>query len=160
SLIAGMDCTADDEVARTHPEEYHHFCVRLFESFRAKEVDEFDLWLKNESQHGFLRLLPDAHKLRGAARQVARRMAQCFYRLQLGAAYLQIARAWGALMLVIARDFSIDEFLQPSQVEKQLFSQMHRPQFHWGALPLAFFSRPQLGWVIAPLLELWGQELL
>jgi hypothetical protein len=85
-------------------------------------------------------------------------MAQRFYRLQLWAAYQQVARCYGALMLTIWIDFCQDQDLRPSLVEQQLFSCMHRPQFYLGGLPLAFFNRPQLGWVIGPLLDLWGRE--
>src|SRR5262249_3255922 len=116
--------------------------------------------LKVESGQGFLRLFPGAHRLHGVAREMARGMAQGFYRMQLWTSYQVMARCFGALMLVLWRDLSDDEYLQPSPLQKQLFSQLHRPQFYLGGLPLAFFSRPQLGWVIAPLLELWGQELL
>src|SRR5262249_28335299 len=62
SLIAGMDCRADEDIASGNPEAYQHFCRRLLDSFRAREVDDFDSWLKVESERGFFRLLPNAHK--------------------------------------------------------------------------------------------------
>jgi hypothetical protein len=158
SLIAGIDLAAEEGLADEHEKEYRHFCRRLLASFRDRDRFAFDRWLMTESQQSFLRLLSDAHKLRGDARKEGRKRAQAYYRLQLWAAYQQMARAYGALMLIIWLDFCFDKTIRPTLVEQQLFSAMHRPQFYLGGLPLAFFPPPQLSWVIGPLLDLWGRE--
>lgn len=158
SLIAGMDWVADEAVATAHIEEYRHFYKRLIVSFGDNAPEAFDNWLKTESEKGFHRLLPDGHKLRGSDREEAKRMARSFYRLLLWAAYQEMARAYGALLLVITVDFCNDRDINPTPVEQQLFNCMNRPQVFLGGLPLAFFTSAQLGWILGPLLDLWGLE--
>jgi hypothetical protein len=69
--------------------------------------------------------------------------------LLLWSAYQAAARCFGALMLVIWLDFCDDRDLSPTPAKQQLFSQIHRPQFYLGGLPLAFFFPSQLIWFLA-----------
>jgi hypothetical protein len=158
SLIGSPGSEADEGAAAVHLEENRHFIRRFVESFFGRDPDDFDRWLSVESGKAFVRLLTDGHKLRGFAKAEAREMAQAFYRRQLWAAYQQMSRAYGALMMIIWLDLCEDATLRPTVVEQQLFSAMHRPQFYLGGLPLAFFGPPQLQWFLVPLLQLWARE--
>jgi hypothetical protein len=158
SLIAGFELDNDSKVATQNLEQYEYFCRRLVESFRDRGPESFDRWLRLESGKGFVRLLPGHKKMGAEARGEAKALTRRFYLLQLWKAYQVMSRCVGALMRIIWLDFCKDQALNPTTVEKQLFSQMHMPQFFLGGLPLAFLGGPQIGWIVRPLLNFWRQE--
>ncbi|MEI7684649.1 MAG: hypothetical protein WCL32_06455 [Planctomycetota bacterium] len=158
SFIAGMDRAEDMKIAAKHEGKYRHFCESLLKSFSKRGQVSFDKWLKTVREQGFVRLYPGFDKLNSTVKSEARKLTLLFYRLQLWAAHCQMARAYGALALCMWVDFQNDPQINPTQVEKSLFSMMHRPQFFLGCLPFAFYSRVQLPWILKPLLDLWDSE--
>src|SRR5262249_6525663 len=100
SLIADIDLAADEAVARTHLDEFRHFCRQMLEACHSRTDQKFDQWLKVESGQGFLRALPKYRKLRGQERVAAKERAKRYFRLLLWSAYQSASRCFGAMMLV------------------------------------------------------------
>jgi hypothetical protein len=159
-LIHGFDQEQQSGLIQENPEEWNHFYGRLLSAFvkRKRGEKSFDRWLRTVHEEGLWRLLPGGSRLPLGKRDAARCRANAYYRHLLWAAYQATSRSYGFAMLNLWLSFGLSEVLSPTDVEKQLFRQLHCPQLYLAGLPLVYFAPAQLRWIIRPLLENWNRE--
>ena len=140
--FSGRPCVACQADRRT-------FVERLMEAHRTKNCHDFDRWFRVEREKGFVRLLG-----RGADPRVA---GDLFRRL-LWESYVQMGRAYGAVMLAAWTGFRSSPEIRPDGREQELFRTMHMPQIALAGLPVAFLPYGLVHWLLPTILErFWGE---
>jgi hypothetical protein len=153
ALIYGP-LTSEDQKAAVKDPDFKGFVRKLGESVRSRDVSEFDRWLQNVREHRFLSLVGGA-RLTGTAREEAAARARRFYSLLMWLSYQRMSRCFAAAMLLAYIDFCLAGEGERDLEERWLFRQWHLPQLHLAALPLDFFARAQLRWMILALQRMW-----
>jgi hypothetical protein len=154
ALIFGPNSRDDEEGALRDRRLTSLFLARLMKSVKRRSVKEFDQWLRNARQHQYLALLGSTRG-RGPEREEAARTAHGLYCVALWAAYAEMARCFGALMLRVLVDFVLQDQNNPSPEEEWLFQQQHFPQRYLAGLPLDFLPVPQLRCILQGVTPLW-----
>jgi hypothetical protein len=156
SIIGEPTMLADwTEPLRDHDRLRRAF-ASLLQAAKKFKACQFDRWLRNVREHRFLPLL-GADCCRKLGKDEVAEQAQQIYCALLWLSYLGMARCYAALMLHVLVDLCLHSEVQPSEEERWLFLQRHFPRRHLGHLPLDFFGRHQLRWMIrtiTPLLNL------
>lgn len=152
SMIYGP-CTAMDFGQGVEDKGYRHFCSRIFDAAKSSTVRDFDKWLRNQRQHGYVNLLEGSSGRGGGQKEEIRERTTRMFCALLWQSYQEMARCYGALMLVVWLDLCLEFKL--TTVEEILFRQLSFPQLYLGGIPLAFLGRSQLRWIAAPLLNNW-----
>jgi hypothetical protein len=142
-------------VLSTNPTDFRSFVTKVEKATRKKSPATFDKWLKRAKEHGFLDLI-NGTDFKGVEREEAKRQAAQMYEILLWTAYMLMARCYGVLMLRVYLDFCLHNNEPPTPEEKVRFRQMHFPQGYLSGLPLAFFGRAQLRWIMGALVPLWN----
>jgi hypothetical protein len=128
---------------------------RIRAAARGKRPSEFDRWWADAREHRFLPLLGAATQ--DVFRDHAARRAHYLADALSWLSYKLMARCYGMLMLIACLDLRLHADFPTTEVEQWLFRHMHLPQLHLGGLPLDFFGKAQLRWVLPTLHDLWGQ---
>jgi hypothetical protein len=124
-----------------------------------KKPSEFDKWLTNVREHGFLQLLGKT-SAKGQDRAEYAARASAAYRYHLWISYQLMSRNYGALALLMYLHFTTSTEISPSAYERWLFRQAHFPQLYLAGLPLCFFGRSQQRWIAKAVRERWKQPEL
>jgi len=154
ALICGPVTLRDLELAFADREQAQR-AIRRLVAAAAERPGQFDAWLKGVREHSFLALLAGTG-LRATQRAEAAEQARRLYCALLWKAYLGMARCYGALMFLAYIDLCLHSERAPDEGERWLFRQRHFPQVCLG-LPLAFFPRAQLRWIIRLLTRRWRE---
>ena len=135
------------------------FCIaQIRHAYLNRRPQDFDRWLKNVREHGFLALIKDGRQLCGEERKQAMVVAKTMFCRLLWSAYQAMARCYGVLMLLISLHLAFDEEIKATPVEELIFRSLHLPQIYLAGLPLSFLTRSQMRWIIVPLHTLWRDE--
>jgi hypothetical protein len=128
----------------------------LGKAVHSKKPSEFDNWLTNVREHGFLHLLGKT-SAKGQDRAEYAARASAAYRYHLWVSYQLMSRSYGALALLMYLHFTTSTEISPSAYERWLFRQTHFPQLYLAGLPLCFFGRPQQRCIVKAIRERWKQ---
>ncbi len=151
--VIGGSCSATD-FARIDDESYLACVATVLKSYRKRTPREFDKWLRNVREHGFLGLIKGATRLKGEEREFAAALGHRMFSLLLWDSYQHMARCYGVLMELIWLHLELDEEMKVTPLESKIFRSFHLPQMYLGGLPLAFLTHHQLRWICNPLQRL------
>jgi hypothetical protein len=135
--------------------QYQYCLARMVAKCQKLPPKQFDQWLRNARQHGFLALIENGSKLVGNEKESASRQAEMMFCKLLWEAYEHMARCYGVLMWLIWLHLCIDEEMETTFVEEKIFRSLHLPQMYLAGLPLSFFTSYQTRWLAGPLWERW-----
>jgi len=158
ALIFGPVSKADEALPVQDRALFKRFCAKLRTAAKTRPARDFDRWLADVRTHGYLSLVGGT-PLKGENRERASLQATRMYCALTWMAYQWAARCYGALMLRVFLDFCLSD-CRPSEEERWLFRQYHFPQLHLAGLPLDFFGKAQIRWVIRMLKLLWAGPVI
>jgi hypothetical protein len=133
--------------------------ARIVRAAQKKSPKDFDRWLTNLREHGYLQLLGGT-RLTGVAREETARRAKDIYCALLWKSYRLMGQCYGVLMHMICEALCACSDDQPDDAEIWLFEQRHFPQVYLAGLPLDFLEEPQLALVSPVLDRLWQDQSL
>lgn len=136
---------------------YSGLMKRLIGAFESKPRAAFRGWLTEERKRGFVRISPKERAGKPLRTDEHRDLGTRSFKHLLWLSTQAMSRATGALTAVAFADFCESQLILPDAREQILFAKMHMPQYALAGLPLTFFGRPQLRWVLEPLLEVWAE---
>jgi hypothetical protein len=121
-----------------------------------KSPKDFDRWLANSQMHGFTKQIITSRLEIDAKRDVQHKARQ-FYADLLWLSYQLAARCYGAWTLLAFTDFSNSEDVGANEEERLLFRLMNHRRFCLAGLPLCFFSRFPLRWIVDDFIRLCNE---
>lgn len=158
SLIDDFDPEGDGLFAGEHLDDFRHFLRRLGKRFFDKR-DGFERWLRQESEKGFVRLLPGHKRLSALDREAALEKGRRFFRRVLWTSYEAMGRAFGVTAAHQWVSFFQSDVIAPSRDEQRAFRHYHAPQVFAAGLPLWFFGPNVLRWFLTRFIDkVWGWE--
>ncbi len=156
ALINEIDLANDLSFAEDNFDDYKHFHSRLTEKYSSEPAD-FQRWLKQEREKGYIRLLPGHNKLNGDNRDSAIEKGKCFFRVILWTSFQLMSRAYGVTVLQQWNSLSNTKCVSPSDKEVLAFFSLHAPRSDHGGLPIWFFGPNVIRWYMEILPDLvWG----
>lgn len=139
ALIDGIQVEHDSNYLAEHAKDFRHFVSRLTERY-FYDRSGFGRCLRQESEKGFVRLLPGFKQFDRVAREAAREKGHRFYRRVLWTAYEAMSRSYGAVALWAWVSFTRSTVVAPSPEEEAAFRWYNAPMVCTGGLPLWFLG--------------------
>ena len=153
ALINEIDLANDLSFAEDNFDDYKYFHSLLTKKYSSKPAD-FQRWLKQEREKGYIRLLPGHTKLTGADRISAIEKGKRFFRVILWTSFQLMSRAYGVTVLQQWNSLSNTKCVDASDEEVQAFISLHAPRSDHGGIPIWFFGPNVIRWYIKSLTNL------